>query len=356
MALQPVPLLPGRVVHVQPLGDPLAGARRERGAHGAPDGGARALGGRLVLQPPAHVVDHVHVGQVEALEPQPADAHGQVQVVEPHRRPARVVATGLQRGLAAVHHAAADSAVHLGGLLAGRAVAVAAAQHALVVGAPPGGLQDLGAAVVEALGPDHVDPARVQLAPVEHDLGGDHAHARVDLHQVDHALHPARRLDRRVGVQLDHELAGGGGQALVQCLDHAAGLLLDQPELAGEAPAVAPPPQDLAAAVGGPVVHHHQLEVVVAGVGGQALEHHLQDRRVVAVGHQQGHARGHRASRSLDSSRRPNSQARASTGRITAMMAASRLRSRTARAKPPKVVDSAQRSRLAWFTSGTDPG
>ena len=74
------------------------------------------------------------------------------------------------------------------------------------------------------------------------------------------ALHPARRLDRRVGVELDDELAGRGRQARVQRLDHAA-VLRSISWKSREAAAVAPAAQDLAAAVGGPVVDHHQLEV-----------------------------------------------------------------------------------------------
>ena len=70
----------------------------------------------LGLAPPAEVVDHAHVGEVERLLPERADLETEVGVVEPDRRPLVVVAADRERVVAPVHHAGAHPGVDLGDL------------------------------------------------------------------------------------------------------------------------------------------------------------------------------------------------------------------------------------------------
>jgi hypothetical protein len=55
----------------------------------------------------------------------------------------------------------------------------------------------------------------VHVAGIEHDLAGDHADPLVRAVEGEHPLQPSRRLDRRVAVEPDDDLAGGLAQSRV---------------------------------------------------------------------------------------------------------------------------------------------
>ena len=156
-------------------------------------------------------------------------------------------------------HAAADPAVDLRELVAALGVALGRVVDRDVERPCADRLLDPRATAVHAGGRDDVHAVGVDAARVEDDLAHHDTDAVAHLAQREHALEPARRLDRRVAVEAHYDLARGELTRPVERVDDPARGLRHELE-AGDAARVAPALEHGHAAIGRAVVDDDQLD------------------------------------------------------------------------------------------------